>query len=153
MTEEEVPAWTNALRNALNAGLGLFTAEIHQHVAAEDHGRDRHRGAGVGSREVVMGDTHVAANRWNDFVSARDRRQVASPALGRQTLDLTLCVTSFLSLGECLERDIGGDHLPVPATALVQQHRQAVWLLAVATPGTPNRVVRSIWFVAQHLRE
>ncbi len=138
MPEEEVPTGSDVGRDALNARLRLFAAEVHQDVAAEDYDGVRTDRLGFVEGQVVMDDAHHPSNRWNDFIPAAGRREIPPPALARQTLDLGLGVDGFLGSCERVERHIAGDDLPAAAPGFIQEHRQAVGFLAVAAPGAPH---------------
>src|SRR6476660_6181981 len=88
--------------------------------------------------EVVMGDTDIAPNRRHDLKTASICTQILLPASGRQTLHLVLRVLGLLRSREGTKGDIGGHDMPVIAADLIEQHRQAVRLLAVATSRAPD---------------
>jgi hypothetical protein len=140
MAEEEVASRWDTVRHSLNAGLRLLASEIHEDVPAKDDCGFGHHRTRIGLGEVMVSDPDVAAQESGDLVTARNRREVLPAAHERQTLHLTLRVLRLLSSRERSERDVSGDDVPVVAAPFVEEHRKAVWLLAVAAAGAPDRL-------------
>src|ERR1700704_1413010 len=135
-----MPARGHSVGDPLDASLCLLTSEVHEHVPAEDCSRLGYHRAGVIAGEVVMCNPYVASKRCHDLVAALDWRQITSPAFERQPLDLTLSEMGLFGSSEGVERDVGGDDVPVVPACLVEEDREAVRLLPVAASGGPHSV-------------
>src|SRR5260370_38829215 len=140
MAQKQVSARDQVSGDALNAGFCLLSPEVHEDVAAEHHiylGRER---ASVSEGEVVVADVHVASNELSDLIAAWNRGQIPPLAFGRQAAQLPVPVARNLGAREGTERHVGRNHLPVMTTGFIEEHRQAVRLLAVPASGAPHRV-------------
>ena len=140
MTQEQVSTRGDALGDALDAGLRLFSSEVHENVAAEYRRGLRDHRLSISMREVVVRDAHVAPKRRHDLKPAALLPQILLATRNRQPLDLVLGVFGLLRSGESVKGDIGGNDVPVAATDLVEEHREAVRLLAVPATCAPDRV-------------
>src|SRR6266851_32080 len=125
MAQKQVSARDQVFGDALNAGFGLLSPEVHEDVAAEHHIYFGDEGGIVGTGEVVVADVHVASNERSDLIATWNRGQIPPLAFGRQPTHLPVPVARNLGAREGTERHGGRDHLPVMTTGLIEEHRKA----------------------------